>query len=244
LQFAQWANNTIRQLRHLIRPSDLEALVLTRRYWTLQSLVAMAGTVQINHLLNMEMDERKQALEDTIRELTAQIEHWSRPGAYVIPDTSVYVKHTEKLEDWGRLSFLDMRTNVPIHIVVPIIVVDELDRLKDSGTKFTRWRAGYSLAVLDRLLSPGERLGVLTAADILNVREEVSIEVVLDPPEHTRLPIADDEIVDRALAVQTLAGKSITLVTYDTGQSTRAGMAGLTVKKLDLPRDDEEPPRP
>jgi hypothetical protein len=52
-------------------------------------------------------------------------------------------------------------------------------------------------------------------------RSEVTIELVFDPPGHTRLPINDDEIIDRALAIATLADRNVTLLTYDTGQSTR-----------------------
>jgi hypothetical protein len=47
-----------------------------------------------------------------------------------------------------------------------------------------------------------------------------------------RLPIEDDEIIDRALAVQPLVDRPVTLITYDTGQSTRARKAGLQVVKL------------
>jgi hypothetical protein len=54
----------------------------------------------------------------------------------------------------------------------------------------------------------------------------------LTRPGHTRLPINDDEIIDRALAIATLADRNVTLLTYDTGQSTRARSAGLLVVKL------------
>jgi hypothetical protein len=53
------------------------------------------------------------------------------------------------------------------------------------------------------------------------------------------LPINDDEIIDRALAVESLAGRKITLFTYHTGQSTRARAAGLRAKKLSKPIGDE-----
>ncbi|MFI7509066.1 hypothetical protein ACIBSS_19785 [Micromonospora aurantiaca] len=46
-------------------------------------------------------------------------------------------------------------------------------------------------------------------------------EVVLDPPGHVRLPNNDDEIVSRALAIKTLAGKQVRLLTYDTGIAMR-----------------------
>ena len=59
-----------------------------------------------------------------------------------------------------------------------------------------------------------------------------TVEIVFDPPGHVRLPINDDELIDRILAIQPLAGRQVTLLTYDTGQSTRARAAGLPAKKL------------
>jgi hypothetical protein len=48
------------------------------------------------------------------------------------------------------------------------------------------------------------------------------MELVFDQPRHSRLPVNDDEIVDRVLAFEPLAGRDITLLTYDAGQSARA----------------------
>jgi hypothetical protein len=53
------------------------------------------------------------------------------------------------------------------------------------------------------------------------------------------LPINDDEIVDRTLAIEPLAARKVTLLTYDTGQSMRARSAGLNVHKLVSPIGDE-----
>ena len=46
----------------------------------------------------------------------------------------------------------------PVHLLVPIVVVDELDGLKNrgSGSK-VKWRAGYTLAVLDRVFASSTR---------------------------------------------------------------------------------------
>jgi hypothetical protein len=63
--------------------------------------------------------------------------------------------------------------------------------------------------------------------------------MLFDPPGHVRLPIADDEIVDRALAVRALAGREVTLLTFDTGMSMRARQAGLRAEKLTKPVGDE-----
>ena len=70
-------------------------------------------------------------------------------------------------------------------------------------------------------------------------RSEVTIELVFDPPGHVRLAIDDDEIIDRALAVGPLADRKVTLLTYDTGQSTRARNAGLAAVKLNQEAGEE-----
>ena len=92
--------------------------------------------------------------------------------------------------------------------------------------------ARYTLAVLDRLFADGPGRARLRKGDVTPgpdglTRSEVTIELVFDPPGHVRLAIDDDEIIDRALAVEPLADRKVTLVTYDTGQSTRARNAGL-----------------
>jgi predicted ribonuclease YlaK len=125
----------------------------------------------------------------------------------------------------------------PVHLLVPIIVVDELDGLKKSKDRHQRWRAGYTLAVLDRLFASSAEPAQLTPEDFSVLgsgglpRGEVTIELIFDPPGRVRLPINDDEIIDRVLAIQPLAGRDVTLLTYDTGQSTRALAAGLPVRK-------------
>ena len=62
-------------------------------------------------------------------------------------------------------------------------------------------------------------------------RGELTIEIVSDSPGHVRLPINDDEIVARAKSFEPLAGRPVTLLTFDTNQTTRASKAGLAVRK-------------
>jgi len=128
---------------------------------------------------------------------------------------------------------------------VPIAVVDELDGLKKSKDKHVRWRARHTLAVLDRVFATSPWPALLVPEDFSALgtgglpRGQVTIELVFDPPGHVRLPITDDEIIDRALAIQPLAGRQVTLLTYDTGQSTRARNAGLRATKLTQPDEDQ-----
>ena len=121
-------------------------------------------------------------------------------------------------------------------VIVPLIVLDELDGLKQRGSDLRRkWRACYTLAVLDNVFSRSATRGVLRKAAADGTRGTVYVDILFDPPRHERLPINDDEIIDRALAAQGLAGAPVTLLTFDTGQAARARQSGLTVKKLTKP---------
>jgi hypothetical protein len=124
-------------------------------------------------------------------------------------------------------------------------VVDELDELKEARTA-VRHRALVSLAILDEVIagSPQDP-HLLRQPGLQRVNEAyqaptgaLTVEVLFDPPGHTRLPIADDEIIDRALAVQPLAGRPVTLLTCDTSQSFRARSLGLNVVKA--PRKNQK----
>jgi hypothetical protein len=255
--YLAWVANAVRVLRGQVSAADLDRLVLTRRCWLLQSK-ADGWTATLAHLLDTEIDERTAALEDAVRALDEQLERWSRPGWFIVADSSFYLRHPDKLEQADLAAVLGARGD-PLHLILPIVVVDELDGLKQAGQPHVRWRAGYTLAVLDRVLRDGTGPARLRDEDFTAIdtggipRGEITVEVLLDPPGHRRLPINDDEIVDRALAIQPLAGRTVTLLTYDTGQATRARSAGLQVRKLTLPLEDEptaqarpprQPPRP
>jgi hypothetical protein len=57
------------------------------------------------------------------------------------------------------------------------------------------------------------------------------------------LPNDDDEIVDQALMIDRLAGPRLTLLTYDTGMSTRARGASVKCHKFVHAPEGEEPAR-
>lgn len=142
-----------------------------------------------------------------------------------------------KLAETNFRALLDTGQRAP-YLLVPLVVVDELDGLEKSRNTHERWRAGYTLAVLDRVFAnstaPGRLAfeGVPAPGDGLQPPGDITIELLFDPPGHVRLPVNDDEIVDRVMAVQPLTGRDVTLLTYDTGQPMRARNAELRVIKL------------
>ena len=207
----------------------------------------MAGDQQevqrvVNGLVSTELDQRVGAFQEAIKALDDQINRWSGLMDFVMPDSSFYIQHPHKLEQADFPSLLDLVwTDHHIHVLVPIVVVDELDRLKESKDRAVRWRAGYTIAVLDRVFKNDAGVAVLRkpVVSAQGSRGPITIELLFDPPGHVRLPINDDEIIDRALAVEPLAARKVTLLTYDTGQATRARMTGLPVLKLSKPIGEE-----
>ncbi|MFE7548884.1 hypothetical protein [Streptomyces gardneri] len=61
---------------------------------------------------------------------------------------------------------------------------------------------------------------------------EAKVELLSDDRGHVRLPEADDEIVDRATAVQSMEAGPVRLITHDTGMALRAKQLRLPVLKL------------
>jgi rRNA-processing protein FCF1 len=248
--YLEWVTDTVQQLGSQISAADLDQLVLTPGY---DRLLSAAGTMTgtdiatqrvLNGMVSLELRQRVDAFDAAIKASDEQIQRWSRPGVFVVADTSFYIEHEDKLEQVDFRPLLQIREE-PVHVLVPIVVVDELDSLKKSKNTHERWRAGYTLAVLDRVFANSTTPAQLTPEDFSVLgsggipRGEVTIELAFDPPGHVQLPINDDEIIDRVMAFQPLAAREVTLLTYDTGQSTRARNAGLPVRKLTRSAESE-----
>ncbi|MET9611736.1 PIN domain-containing protein [Kitasatospora indigofera] len=245
LAYLEWANDAAARLTNQLSEKEIERLVFTPRYEQLLAGAADFGASFMqkltNSLVQLELSQRTAAFEEAVAELDRMIGSRQAPTLTAVFDTSMFIQHPNKLEaiDWVAL------TGIPtglINLLVPMVVIDELDRLKEASKPHARWRARETLRVLDRLFPKGdERFAYLNLGEPLSSDLAVSVEVVFDPPQHTRLPIDDDEIVDRALAMQPLVASPMKLFTYDTGQSTRARYAGLDVVKLAVLPEGAEP---
>lgn len=248
LQYLDWATTTAGTLRHQISDIDIERLVLTRRYHALlSSCGTLAGSAQerlVNGLIGLELAERVAAFDDALEVLQGRIERWTGKEWFVVADSSFFIQNAERLRDADLHQVLKLPPVEPIRLLFPIAVVDELDGLKDAGKYRARYRASHTLGLLDATLN-GSTFGVLHEADMrgepASWRGEVNMEIVLDQPGHIRLPITDDEIIDRAVAIQALAAREVRLLTCDTGQHTRGRAAGLRVTKVSAADPGPEP---
>ncbi|MEU5554489.1 PIN domain-containing protein [Micromonospora sp. NPDC047793] len=260
-KYLDWTHEARRMLRRQIHPDDLEHLVPSRSYEVVLTAaaglrdfalgargdlhdeqgfaynVSMAGERQLNGLLGALVDQHLESLQAAATDLTQAMQRFQRDAEVVVLDTNIYMEHPQQLEDLDLAELLHLSFE-PIHILVPLVVVDELDKGKRSG--WNGWKAAYSVAYVDRVTQRG---GVVREKDFTDEdrpRGEVTIEVVFDPPGHIRLPINDDEIISRALAIKTLAGKQLRILTYDTGMAMRGRAAGLQVHWLEQPKKDNK----
>ena len=152
-------------LRSQTSATDIDRLVLTKRYELLLSMIArvspqadsQGGRIYssseygirpgspaphpvVNELLTTELEERTAAFDEAYQALDQQIERWSRPGVFIGMDTSIYVTHPNKLEDLDIGQLVNVRED--IYVLVPMVVIEELDGLKQRGDSQARWRAG------------------------------------------------------------------------------------------------------
>lgn len=240
--YLRWATTTAGMLRSYIGVQDIQRLLPVEGIWQLAGITPEAWNRDIlTRMPGLEVDNSVARLTEARDELEAEINRWrSSPGRLLVTDTSLFIHHPQKLDEMVLADDLQER-HTPLRLIVPMVVVDELDQLKQSGKTDVRGRARLTLAILDRVLRTTVGPARLRDADYRGIDEgsiprgEVTVEVLLDPAGRLRLPINDDEIVDRALAVQTTSGRSVTLITYDTGHAMRARNAGLSAVKLTQP---------
>lgn len=240
-RYLDWSDNSAAELRGQVPGAEIDRLIFTDRHRMLWDL---RGTVSaVDSAVAFELDERIAALEAAKKAIVDRMRSWERVDVFLALDTTFFLHHDKPLRETNFHDlFDDNREN--IHILVPLAVVDELDRLKEGAERY-RARARYSIAVLDDLLRNPDRPGLLLAEDGTPATgsRETRIEVIMDRPGHVRLADADDEIVDRIATIEPLTGKSITLLTFDTGMALRARAAGLTVAKFKKDPGPEQKPR-
>lgn len=226
-EFLNWALGAERMLRNHFTASSISAVIFTQRYWALQT----SGTSNwegVRSLVEAEIVEQTERLLHEKAVLDQAQSRWGL-GRLVVLDTSAVI-HGPKLWEWDPAADLGLR-DLPVQLVLPILVLDELDGLKESTKHHTRSRARQTLKwVADQLGSSESfliRQGATEGPGGPLVRGDVHLDVLLDDPGHTRLPIADEEIVDRAAALASVSGRDVLLVTNDTSQGYRAQLAGL-----------------
>jgi hypothetical protein len=170
---------------------------------------------------------------EMVDELMALQPFIERPGLIVVPDTSAFVEGVYFTDlNWQELADIDPR--MPVRLVVPVLVVDELDELK-RGRDRARERARSVLRRLWELNSNGKKTATIPGS------RPVTVEVLADDSWHVRRPVNDNEIIERALYVGEITGKDVILAAADYSMLFQASSAGLKTALVDRPGEDTAP---
>jgi hypothetical protein len=236
-KYLRWANDAGTRLGPVLRKEGLDRLVYTPRYWA--TLTSPSATAPVVAAVNQETRRRASDVDAATKDAQELRERWKpapQGTRYVIPDTGVFLNH--KIDNkHARISTIAWRALVSarifeeIRVVVPILVVDELELVKDKRKGDIGRQARSAVNQLFdwfqedpdmwKILQPQTQRSGL-----------VAIELLPDERGHSRLPRNDDELVDRASAVRDLQPSPVHFVSYDSGAVLRANLAELHGHRL------------
>lgn len=229
LEYLAWADECENRLCAVFAEPDIRELLHTDRYWYLHrhdetddrwvntnvpvpDPCGQEATTQLAHL---------KALAAQVDRLRALAE---RAGRVLVYDTNALMHYQPPdMISWTAL----VKTHA-VRLVIPLVVIDELDRKQHEGSKDMSQRARRALHMLDQALDGADP----SAAVPLPNRPAVSIEVLMDEAGHSRTTNADDEIIERGVLLAQITGAPVTVVTADTGMRLRAEAAGLNALRL------------
>ncbi|MGQ7296961.1 PIN domain-containing protein [Quadrisphaera sp. KR29] len=237
--YVRWAGSHLPVLSSVVSGPTLDHLVTSRGYYLVHGVDPRALGQQLTHLVLSEVELRLRSFDAALADIRARQQMWESGGALLVPDTNVLMGQEPYLPGaaW-EAHVTDPGNGVEVVILHQVLV--ELDRLKDRGDALrrpkggsafvsdahTRTRALRVLAWLD--------LNVSDPLDRFPIRPEVSAggshvwgRLLLDGPHHVPLPVGDSEIIARALQVQQMAGRAVTLVSYDRHVLFSARQLGL-----------------
>jgi hypothetical protein len=227
-RYLDWTDEAERLLGNVFPEDVVSDLIHTSNYWAFRA--ASGASPRLTPLILREAESRRRALSELLAELQAEQYRWQHPpggATLAVPDTNMFLQAGAPFQDIDWPTALESQSNV--RIVIPLVVIHELDRLKRQGNQTTSTLARTSLRWLERNLPmrPSARSAKLTAGF-----PETTMEAyVQDLP--TRPEDADGLIIRFTRQLGRISELPTKLVTRDLGMRLRA--AGLGVDAVQLP---------
>ena len=184
--YRDYVDATSRQLQPHFALGDIDELLRTRTFWA--TFDVPGAFTHVQQLVRHELEVISNRLDHMERQLGEFRQHWAGPARLVVVDTNVFVENTKRFDQIDWYSATDQRPNRPIRLIVPLMVVDELDNLKTRARQDRQLRVRHTLIELETLLHNGDRAALPNAHASY---PQVTIEVLPDPRRHERLSNAD-----------------------------------------------------
>ncbi len=220
--YLNWVYANEQELQRIIGRGATVRLLHTPTYQSLK--MRDVETRRTAGVIVEELENHFGALQSMRCELELEVQRWTNKSAnLVIPDTNVFLQDGKPFWhiDWSWA----IGDSPKVRLVLPIIVVHELDRLKRHNA--TRTLARQALRWLENRLSADISLPVPVTSDV----PAVTIEV--DAHEFSPNSVdADGKIIHFAKQLRIVSEMKTTLTTYDLGMRFRATVAGVQAMQL------------
>jgi rRNA-processing protein FCF1 len=222
----KWVGATAWALGPSLTASAQRKYVRGEHYELLQALDPSSYGDQLMWLIDTETRVRIDALTGGADELEQVLKRWTQHGREValVLDTNVLLTFGQNLMHARWYDVIGRLSSVPISLVIPIQVVEELDTQKDRGAPEARTLARMTLKWLDDIFGDGYHDDTIEAAGTAFGR--FTFRLLVDDLDRVPLPRTDADIIDRALALQPFVERVI-VVSEDRSMRFRAKAAGL-----------------
>ncbi|WP_193611827.1 PIN domain-containing protein [Nocardioides lijunqiniae] len=245
--YLAWVDAGVETLQRKLSPRDLERLLTSPRYW---SIAANPEPTAANvRGANAELQHRKRLLEDTAAVIRRACSALSlgRDASLVLVDSNVWIDQTVSL---AKVPWFQLVSEIPqsrvsetreLRLIVPILLVDELDgvghrngRSRQRAINVARWLHGHLRG----------RGGSPVAFASSPHGGEITLQLLMDPLHHVKLPNNDDELLDRLARLRDFIGHPPArcfFLTQDVNAALRAESLGISSHLMsapERPKDD------
>jgi hypothetical protein len=223
--YLRWTETAERMLANVLPPDLVSDLIHTRRYWALRATTG--GEPRLTPLLLDEVTARKRELDDLAAEFEVERRRWlGDPVLLAVPDTNMFLQKDAPFESINWPGALECDTDV--RIVLPIVVIHELDRLKRQGNNTTQKMARDALKWLSATLPMTPNGGPVKISE---PAPAATVEVYVTDGV-SRPADADGVIIAVSGWLQAVSGLPTKLVTRDLGMRLRASARGIEAVQL------------
>lgn len=220
-KYDKWVDTTAVELRALLAEPSVPTRIRGERYGLILGGDPLEPrTLQLLHAELSSLRDFFRDLANQCRELQERFKGHKHRTVVLDTNTLLHFARFDKipwLQLYGRGTC----------VVIPHVVVDEIDRKSFAESEKIRKRARGVYRLIEQKLDQVEAHGFADLGD------GVTFEVLPDELGHRRLPNNDDEAVSQAaLLQQAIAPTPVTVITRDIGMRTRAKAWQLKAEKL------------
>lgn len=218
--YIDWAEVTEGQLSNVTHDPEVLTLPYTSAYYEIRALTPSSPRAVA--FIDAEAARQRQELEALREDLQRRLDRaLAAPGAIAILDTNVLLHH--QLPD--SVAWREVVGQESVRLVIPLRVIEELDKKKYSTSDKLRARARERLPKLYAMVgSDGAPKSLKDGHG--------TIEVFIEPGPRRRPADADTEILETAHDLRRLSGQRVTIVTGDTAMRLRAEAEGIATVEM------------